>query len=133
MVELKTQLRTESGASWITLFTTTGTLVCCALPIALVTLGMGAAVASLTSNLPILITLSQHKEWVFAFSALMLAGLGWLVYRPNRTCPTEPELAAACNRAHAWNRRVFWGSMTLWGIGFFAAFILLPLRKLLGW
>ncbi len=133
MVELKTQLRAESGASWIVLFTTTGTLVCCALPIALVTLGMGAAVASLTNSFPILITLSQHKTWVFGFSGLMLAASGWLVYRPDRTCPSEPELAAACNRVHIWNVRLFWGSVAVWSVGFFAAFLLLPLRRLMGW
>lgn len=133
MVELKTQLRTESGASWAALFTTTGTLVCCALPIVLVTLGMGATVAALTSAMPFLITLSQYKAWVFAFSAMMLATSGWLVYRPSRVCPTEPELAAACNRVQMWNRRVFWGSVAVWSVGFIAAFLLLPLRKLVGW
>ena len=121
-------MRAESGVSWTALFATTGTLICCALPITLVTLGMGATVAALTSNVPFLITLTHYKAWVFAFSGLMLAGSGWLMYRPGRACPADPELAAVCSRAHIWNRRVFWGSVTLWGIGFFAAFLALPLR-----
>ena len=38
--------------SWVLLFTTSATLICCALPIFLVTLGMGAAVATLASAAP---------------------------------------------------------------------------------
>jgi len=120
--------RRESGVSWLTLFTSTGTLICCALPITLVTLGLGAAVVSLTSTFPFLIVLSQYKIWVFAFSALMLAVSGWLLYRPGRACPADPETGRLYNRAQIWNRRIYWTSMAIWGIGFFAAYIALPLR-----
>lgn len=51
-------------------------LLCCALPALLVSLGLGAAVAGLTSELPWLVELSRHKEWVFAVSAIMLALAG---------------------------------------------------------
>ncbi len=120
-----------TGVTWFTLFASTGTLVCCALPIIFVTLGMGAAVASMTSAFPFLIFLSKHKIWVFAFSAVMLAISGWLMYRPGRSCPTDPELAARCASVQKWNRRVFWTSVIIWSVGFFAAFLALPLRKLL--
>lgn len=53
---------------WLVLFASTGTLLCCALPIILVSLGMGAVVASMASNLPFLIKLSMYKEWMFAGS-----------------------------------------------------------------
>lgn len=126
-------LRRESGLSWVALFATTGTLICCALPILLVTLGLGATVAALTSSFPVLITLSQHKEWIFAGSAALLAAAGWLLYRPGRACPTESALAALCNRMQTWNRRIYWSSVVVWAIGFFAAYLLLPLRMALGW
>lgn len=61
------------GLSWVALFASTGTLVCCALPILLVSLGAGATVAALTSALPILVTLSHYKLWVFGVSGLLLA------------------------------------------------------------
>jgi len=122
----------EGGVTWLTLFASTGTLVCCALPIMLVTLGMGATVAALTSSFPFLITLSLHKTWVFAFSGLMLALSGWLIYRPGRACPVEPELGRVCNKTQVWNRRIYWISVVIWGIGFFAAFLALPLRIWLG-
>lgn len=118
----------ETGVSWLTLFATTGTLICCALPIALVTLGMGATVASLTSNFPFLITLSLHKAWIFAGSGLMLTLSAWLLYRPGRACPADPVLAALCERVFRWNKRVYWTSVVIWGIGFFAAYLALPLR-----
>ncbi len=118
----------ETGLTWLTLFATTGTLVCCALPIILVTLGLGATVASLVSALPFLITLSQHKILVFIFSGMMLTLSGWLMYRPGRACPTDPELGALCSKSQIWNRRIYWFSILLWGIGFFAAFLALPLQ-----
>ncbi|HEX20042.1 MAG TPA: hypothetical protein ENG78_04385 [Acidiferrobacteraceae bacterium] len=118
----------QKGVTWFTLFTTTGTLVCCALPIILVTLGLGATVAAITSYFPFLITLSQHKAWVFAFSGTMLVLSGWLIYRPDRACPIDAELGVLCNKAHVWNRRLYWTSMVIWGIGFFAAYLALPIR-----
>lgn len=132
MTDIKQQIRKEAGVGWAALFATTGTLVCCALPIALVTLGMGATVAAMTSAFPFLIVLSQHKILVFIFSGFMLAFSAWLMYRPGRACPTDPQLAKACHRAQVWNRRVFLGSVFIWCIGFFAAFLALPLRLALG-
>ena len=122
----------EGGVTWLTLFTSTGTLVCCALPIMLVTLGMGTTVVAMTSTFPFLITLSLHKGWVFAGSGLMLALSGWLMFRPGRACPADLELGRVCNKTQMWNRRIYWTSMVIWSIGFFAAFLTLPLRMWLG-
>ncbi len=129
-VEKATQYST--GISWLTLFASSGTLVCCALPIILVTLGMGATVAALTSTLPFLIVLSQHKIWVFIFSGLMLAVSAWFIYRPNQSCPVDPTQAKLCARSKKWNKRIYWFSVIIWSIGFFAAFLALPIRKALG-
>ncbi len=114
--------------AWLALFTTAGTLVCCALPILLVTLGLGSAVAALTSSLPFLITLSQHKIWVFILSGLLLAS-GWWVSMRNRQCPADPALAEACEQASRWNRRILWMATTIWSIGFLAAYVALPLTR----
>ena len=110
--------------SWLLLFTTSGTLVCCAIPITLVSLGMGAVVASMASNVPWLITLSMYKGWMFTLSGVLIALSAWAVYRPGRACPADPELAAACERADRWNRRFIWFSGLMWCVGFFAAFVL---------
>lgn len=109
---------------WMLLFTTSATLVCCAIPIVLVTLGMGAAVAAMASAAPWLITLSMYKIWIFAGSGVLIGGAIWMVYRPGRTCPADPELAAACAVADKWNRRFLWLSGVLWIVGFISAYVL---------
>lgn len=126
------ETKIDTTVNWLALFATTGTLVCCAIPILLVTVGMGATVAAASSSFPLLITLSQYKTYVFTGSGLLLALSGWLLYRPGRACPTDPILAAYCNRAQIWNRRLLTGSVIVWGIGFFAAYLALPLRVALG-
>ena len=112
---------------WLVLFTSSSTLICCALPILLVSLGLGAVSASLFSALPFLMTVAQYKSLVFTLSAAMLGVAFWAVYRPNRSCPTEPELAAQCQRADSFNKKVVWFSIGLWLIGFSAAYLALPL------
>ena len=127
-MEIDHLLPMQKRLSWLALFASTGTLVCCALPILLVTLGLGATVAALTSAFPFLIVLSQQKIWVFALSGAMLGISGWLLYRTGRSCPGDPELGALCERAQVWNRRIYWSSVAIWGAGFFAAYLALPLR-----
>ncbi len=121
----------QTGLSWLTLFASGGTLICCALPIILVTLGLGATVAAFTSSFPLLVTIAQHKAGVFAGSGAMLLVSGWLMYRPGQACPADPELGRLCDQTQVWNRRIYWSSVTLWGVGFFAAYLALPLRILL--
>lgn len=116
----------------LTLFTSAGTLACCALPILLVSLGMGATVVSLTSSAPWLITLSEHKNWVFAIALAMLLLCAWFIYNPRRSCPVEPQLANACRRLDKINRWIYWTSVVIWASGFFAAFLLNPLSRWLG-
>jgi mercuric ion transport protein len=121
---------TELG--WLALFTSTGTLICCALPILLVTLGFGAVVASLTSQFPLLITLSEYDGWMFGISAGFLGLTAWLIWGREDRCPADPVNAERCRRSRRWNRRVFWSAAAIWAIGFTAAFLLLPLRNALG-
>lgn len=110
--------------SWMLLFTTTATLTCCALPIMLVTLGLGSAVASMASTAPWLITLSMYKGWVFAISGTMIVASAWAVYRRGRVCPVDPKLAAACAQSDKWNKRFILISAAMWSVGFFSAFVL---------
>lgn len=125
--------RVRDGAVMLlTLFTSSGTLVCCALPITLVTLGFGSAVVGLTGAFPWLITLSQHKAWVFGASAGLLIFGGWMIRRRGRACPADPRLGRLCTRLDAWNRRLYWTSVSIWGIGFFAAYLLLPVSRFVG-
>lgn len=116
--------KTKKARKWgvLILFTSISTLLCCALPILLVSLGMGAVVASIAGNAPWLIILSQYKAWTFSLTALILAVAGWVLYRPGRTCPADSDYAKACSTAHKWNVRFYWVSVAIWGIGALAAF-----------
>ncbi|MDD9900299.1 MAG: hypothetical protein OXT65_04910 [Alphaproteobacteria bacterium] len=108
----------------LSLFTSLGTLVCCALPALFVTLGMGAALAGLVSNAPWLVWLSAHKIWVFGVAGFMLAAAATLQWRArNAPCPADPAKARACMLM----RKVSWWilgiSIVVYAIGFFFAFV----------
>ncbi len=118
--------------SFATLFFSGGTLVCCALPILLVSLGLGAGVAYLTNTFPWLVTLSHYKHWTFSIAGIYLLFTAWLIYRPGRSCPTDPELARLCQRADRMNRIVLWVAVGVYTVGFFFAFLWFPLRQWLG-
>ncbi len=113
---------------WLTLFITSSTLLCCALPILLVSLGFGAAVASLNYHIPGLVFLAEHQLLTLILSAFFLIFLAWVIWRPNQSCPIDPELARHCQKAKYWNQRIFWFSVFIWCIGFFFSILLLPLR-----
>jgi hypothetical protein len=115
---------------WLPLFASATTLLCCALPILLVSVGLGAASAALFSSMPFLAVLAQHKAWLFAGSGLTLILAGWALFRPGRTCPADPDLARRCAAAHRWNARAFFVSLGVWALGFLAAYLSLPLLDL---
>jgi len=110
---------------WLVLFASVPTLLCCALPILLVSLGMGAVVASVYGEyFPFLRWFGLHEKTTFGVTALILLAAGWALYRPGRACPADPELAKQCASAHTWNVRLYWASVAIWCIGFTAAFVL---------
>lgn len=106
-----------------------GTLVCCALPSLLVLLGFGATVASLLSSAPWLVALSRHKTWLFAASALLVAGNSYYVYRivpqlliQRGACSADdPD---ACARATLVSRVVLWCSAVILAVGASVAYVL---------
>jgi len=101
-----------------------GTLICCALPALLVSLGAGAAMASLVTNLPQLVWLSDHKVAVFAFAAIMLVMSGVTLSDKRRIpCPTDPQEAKSCIRVRRMSAAIFFVSLAIYGVGFFFAFI----------
>lgn len=108
----------------LTLFTSFGTLICCALPALLVTLGLGAVVASTVSAFPGLVWLSQHKDGVFVFAAVMLTISGVLRYRDRyAACPADPEKAKACMSLRKTSKIIYFVSLAIFFIGVFFAYI----------
>jgi mercuric ion transport protein len=104
------------------------TLLCCALPLLLVGLGLGGAVAAMTSSMPWLVTLSQYKHGMFLLSAAALAVAGWTIYRPGRRCPADPALAQACRRTDRWSRGLWLLAIMIWCVAAFVAYAWLPLQ-----
>lgn len=90
--------RREALVSSLALFTSLGTLVCCALPAMLVTLGAGAVMAGLVTAAPQLVWLSGYKGVVFAVAGAMLIGAVAMRVFGRNTCPTDPGQRAACER-----------------------------------
>ena len=117
-------MKNSAFVAWISLFASTGTLFCCALPSLLVALGMGATMAGLVSAVPQLIWLSQYKILVFGLSAIMLIVAGLLQYKSrNAPCPTDIKKAKACATSRTWSLRVYLLSDALWLTGAFFAFV----------
>jgi hypothetical protein len=105
------------------LFTSMGTLICCALPSALVLLGFGAGLASILGEFPQLIWLSENKAMVFGVSFFML-GLSWLGQRiaAREVCPVDSR--EACQSAKSWSRPIFFTTLAINVVGFIYAFVL---------
>ncbi len=108
----------------MTLLTSFSTLFCCALPALFVTLGAGAVLAGIVSNVPQLVWLSEHKITLFMFAGIMLTASGIMRYTSrNAPCPIDPEQAKACTKLRKISLIVYVGSVTIYAIGFFFAFI----------
>lgn len=110
--------------AFLSLFTSTGTLICCALPALLVSLGAGAVMAGLIEAVPQIVWLGKHKAAVFGIAGALLIVSGlWQWHARSLPCPADKAQADACTRARkvSW---IVWGlSVALYAIGFFFAFL----------
>jgi hypothetical protein len=126
-------LCSRSGAlSYVSLFTSLGTLLCCALPSLLVLFGLGATVASVLSEAPWLVAMSHHKNWVFLVAGVLISGNFVYVYAiaprlQARTGACDPSDASACQTVSRFSRIVLWCSALLYLIGCFSAYLLGPI------
>jgi mercuric ion transport protein len=116
--------------SYFSLFTSVGTLLCCALPSLLVLFGLGASVASMLSFMPWLVTLSQHRQWTFLISGVLIA-LSFVNtyyiaprFRAEQCSPDDPT---ACEDASRVSKLLLWGSAVIYAVGFFVAYALGPI------
>jgi cytochrome b561 len=110
-------------APTLSLFASTSTLLCCALPALLVTIGAGAVMAGLASNVPGYIWLTEHKVGLFLASGFMLALAAIMRWRSrNAPCPIDPDQAQACQRIRRVSGIILYGSVVILLIGGFFAF-----------
>lgn len=110
--------------SYLTLFSSFGTLICCALPALLVSLGLGASLVSVLGSFPQLIWFSEHKALVFITAGmLLLVSYAARKYAANEMCPVDPVLAIACKKTRSISSVIFIMSVIIYGVGAFFAFI----------
>ena len=108
----------------LTLFTSFGTLVCCALPALMITLGMGTTLASFVGMFPYITLISEYKDTLFIITAiLIILGFFFQIRSRNVSCPTDQYKADLCNKLRkiSWIMLIF--SSVLYITGFFFAFL----------
>lgn len=117
-------IKTPFFSSLVTLFASSSTLVCCAIPALLVSLGAGAALASLVAVFPQIVWISENKEIIFLISTLLML-VGGIVQWRNRyaPCPIDPKLRQACLRTRKVSLGIYLISLVLLMIGGWFAFI----------
>jgi hypothetical protein len=109
----------------LALLASASTLVCCALPALLVTLGAGATLVALTGAVPQLVWLSERKDALFAVSGVLLVAAGALQWRARSLpCPVDPARARACTRARRGSRRAWIASVATYLLGATFAYVL---------
>lgn len=119
--------------SYLALFTSLGTLLCCALPSLLVLLGLGATVASFLSAVPWLVTLARHREIVFIVSGVLIAGDFVYVYGLSSWLKAEGQACSiqdgptACDTATRVSRVALWVAAVIYAVGAFSAYAIGPI------
>ena len=103
---------------FLSLFGSLSTLFCCALPVLLVSLGMGGVFVSLTSNFPQIQFINDYKLFVFIVTAFLLAST-WFLTRPKRIteCPIDENQRDVCKTVKPWTRIILYISITFYVLG----------------
>jgi len=117
--------------AFLALIGSSGTLFCCVIPAALATVAGGTAVSAFISAFPWLVPLSQHKGWLFGAAGLLLAVNGFLVCRPQSKLACSVTGGRTCKTAGAFSKVVFVVSVMFYSVGFFTAFLLTPILRLI--
>ena len=108
----------------LSLFTSLGTLVCCALPALLVMLGMGASLASLIGFFPWITLISEFKLTIFAVSGSLIALALFFQWNTKYLpCPVDPKKAKLCQNLKKISWILLFISLVFYLVGFFFAFI----------
>ena len=115
----------ESFITFIGLFSSISTILCCALPIILVMLGMGAVFASLTSSFPVITWLAERFIYLFLLSSFLLLISGYLIFIKPSYCPIDPKAAKLCHKLKNINKIVWWFSSIILIISLFFKYALI--------
>ena len=104
----------DKSANFLTMFASSTTLICCALPSLFIAVGAGASFASLITVFPFLIVLSQYKLSITIFASVTVIFAGYVNYKTYyMPCPTDPELGKLCMQTRKQSRYVYYISVVL--------------------
>lgn len=111
--------------TFFSLFGSLSTLLCCALPVTMVTLGMGASFASLTATFPEIIWLTSKKEYLFVITAILLIISFALIKNSEKLpCPIDIQQRELCQSSRAFTRKVYWFTVIVYLIGLSFSYII---------
>ena len=108
----------------LTLFTSFGTLVCCALPALMITLGMGTTLVSIIDVFPSITLISYYKKLIFIISGILITlGFAFQIRSKNILCPVDPVKANLCSKLRKISWIILFFSLIIYLIGFFFTFL----------
>jgi len=125
------QTARQRVVGFLALFTSTGTLLCCALPAALAALAGGAAISAYVSTFPWVVPLSRHKVWIFVIAGILILINGLLTLRPQGKLACTITGGTDCETAGKFSRFMFWLAAVVYTAGVFMTYGLVPLLRLL--
>ena len=118
-------IKSNKLVNYLSLFISSGTIVCCALPALLVSMGAGAALSSLITVFPQLVILSIYKIPIFIGAFIMLIIAGMLQYHARGLpCPADKKKAYACMQTRKVSMIIYSTSVGIFIIGLLFAFII---------
>ena len=115
----------KKALSFLSLFGSLSTLLCCALPVTLVSIGMGATFASLTASFPQIIWLTERKEALFIITGVLLVvSFVMMKKSENLSCPTDIDQREACQTSKNFSKKVYWGTVVIYVIGLSFSYVI---------
>ena len=110
--------------NFFALLSSSSTLLCCALPAILVSMGAGAVFASVISVFPALTAVSRFKVEITVVTFIILVAVGILHLKTAKMpCPADPGLGRACLKTRKRSRIVYYLSCSVFGTASIFTFI----------
>jgi len=98
----------------MTLFISSSTLICCALPALFVAVGAGTTLASLTNVFPQLIIISQYKVLISFITLIILLVAGVIIKKSEAMpCPVDPNLRTICLKTRKNSKTLYYLSVII--------------------
>lgn len=115
--------------SILSVFTSSSTLICCALPALVAAIAGGAAVSSLISIFPWMVPLSQHKLWIFLLAWLLIILTGILIFRNQTPNCDLSKGETGCEVTGKFSKISFYISFSILLFATFFSYALTPILR----